>query len=268
MIGVFDSGFGGLSILKEVYALLPRYSYLYLGDTARAPYGNRAMETVYRFTREGVEFLFNRGCALVLIACNTASAEALQKLQREYATSHPGRKVLGVIVPAVEDAVERTNNGRIGVIGTHGTVASETFVREFRKRLPDGRIFQKACPLLVSLVETGEHESPKADAILNAYLAPLLEEHIDTLVLGCTHYGHLEEKIRSITGARVALVSEAKVVGRKLFSYLEQHPEVESRILKCGELLFYTTGREDRFKTLGSEFFGRAITPRRVKVLQ
>lgn len=268
MIGIFDSGFGGLSILKDVHTLLPHYSYMYLGDTARAPYGNRTMESVHQFTRQGVEFLFNHGCTMVLIACNTASAEALRKLQHEYASIHPERKVLGVIVPAVEEAIDRTRNGRIGVIATQGTVASETFVREFKKRLPDGRIFQKSCPLLVSLVETGEHESTKAETIIKTYLAPLLEQDIDTLVLGCTHYGHLEAKIRIIVGEQVVLVSEGEITGRKLSSYLERHPEVESRILKHGELMFYTTGREDRFQTLGSEFFGRPITSRKAKMIK
>lgn len=268
MIGVFDSGFGGLSVLKEVRKKLPQYSYMYLGDAARAPYGNRAMNEVYRFTREGVEFLFSHGCSMVLVACNTASAEALRRLQHEYAKTHPERKVLGVIVPAVEEAIEKTKSGRIGVIGTHGTIASEAFPREFEKRFPDGMIFQRACPLLVSLVETGEHASPRAETILRAYLEPLVRQDIDTLVLGCTHYGHLEKKIRAVVGRRIVLVSEGSVVARKLAQYLKRHPEVESRISRKRGIDFYTTGREATFRTLGSKFFGRPIVPRKVKVLQ
>ena len=268
MIGIFDSGFGGLSVLKEVQKALPHHSYLYLGDTARAPYGNRDMDAVYRFTKEGVEFLFNHGCKLVVIACNTASAKALRKLQQEYAVTHPRRKVLGVIIPAVEEAVEKTKNGRIGVIGTHGTVASETFPREFEKRLPEAVIFQRACPLLVSLVETGEHTSPKADALLKKYLGPLLAQDIDTLVLGCTHYGHLEKKIRAVAGKRVRIISEGKVIAQKLTEYLKRHPEIASRLSKRKEMTFYTTGREEKFRTLGSKFFGKPITPRKVGVLE
>lgn len=268
MIGVFDSGFGGLSVLKEVQKALPRYSYMYLGDTARAPYGNREMDEVYRFTKEGVEFLFNHGCTLVVIACNTASAKALRKLQQEYAVTHPKRKILGVIIPAVEEAIEKTKNGRIGVIGTHGTVTSETFLREFEKRFPDSVVFQRACPLLVSLVETGEHTSPKADALLKKYLSPLLAQDIDTLVLGCTHYGHLEKKIRAVVGKRMKLISEGKVIARKLKEYLKRHPEIASNLSKSKERTFYTTGREEKFRILGSKFFGKTLAPKRVGVLE
>lgn len=254
-IGVFDSGFGGLHVLKGIVRALPEYDYVYLGDTARAPYGDRPQETVYKYTKQAVDFLFDQGCGLVLIACNTASSEALRRVQDQYGAK---KKVLGVLIPAAEEAVEKTA-GRVGVIATSGTVASEKFPRELKKLDPLVRVYQQACPLLVPLIEAGEQNSPETKAILKRYLSPLLRRKIDTLILGCTHYGILESKIRDIVGEEVAIVSEAKVVPKKLRGYLNKHAEIEGVLTKRGSIRFYSTDKTDTFRVLGSQLFGKAL---------
>lgn len=259
-IGIFDSGFGGLHVTRGIVRALSEYDYLYLGDSARAPYGDRSQEAIYEFTKQAVEFLFTNDCELVILACNTASSEALRKIQQEYLpASHPEKKVLGVLIPAAEDAAERSVHKRIGVIATHGTVASGAYLRELAKFDPSIKVFQQACPLLVPLVESGEQDSPEMDTILKRYLAPLLEENIDTLILGCTHYGILEEKIRSIIGPDIRIVSGADVVPDKLRLYLEKHPGLEAKLGKGASIRFFSTDRTDNFKHLGSTFFGRDI---------
>lgn len=263
-IGVFDSGFGGLAILKEIVKKLPNYSYVYFGDTARAPYGDRSMDSVYKFTKQAVDFLFKHDCELVILACNTASAEALRKIQQHYLPKkYPKRRVLGVIVPALEEAAIKTKNNRIGVLATTGTVHSGTFPRELHLRNPKIKIFQQATPLLVPIVENGMHRDISTQLILKRYLAPLLKKNIDTLILGCTHYEHLELEIKKIIGKKIRIISEGKVVARKLKEYLSRHPEIESRLLFRKKRTFYTTDLSDKFCTLGSEFFGSHITPQK-----
>ena len=220
-IGVFDSGFGGLDILQEVVRKLPEYSYIYLGDTARTPYGTRSQEVIYTFTKQAVDFLFENNCWLVILACNAASSGALRRVQREYLPVHyPQRRVLGVIIPVCEEAIERTKNNRIGVIGTEATVSSSAFERELKKLNPNIEVFQKACPLLVPIVESGEKDSNITELILNNYLRPIIEKNIDTLVLGCTHYGLLEDEIKKVIGEEIDIVSEGRVVSIKLKEYL------------------------------------------------
>lgn len=255
-IGVFDSGFGGLHVLRSIARELPGYEYVYLGDTARAPYGDRPQETIYEYTKQAVDFLFAQNCGIVVVACNTASSEALRKIQQEYGAK---KKVLGVLIPAAEVAIQKTKNRRVGVIATTGTVASEKFVRELVKLDAGVAVFQNACPLLVPLVETGEHNSPEMDTILARYLRPLLRKHIDTLILGCTHYGILEKKIRAIAGPEVKIVSEAKVVPKKLEEYLKRHGEIEEMLSRRPTIHFYSTDRTDNFRILGSKLFGRPI---------
>nr|AEQ20519.1 glutamate racemase protein [uncultured bacterium CSLC2] len=255
-IGVFDSGFGGLHVLRSIVRALPHYDYLYLGDTARAPYGDRPQETIYSYTKQAVDFLFKQDCGLVIIACNTSSSEALRKIQDEYGSK---KKVLGVLIPAAEVAVQKTKNKRIGIIATRSTVASKKFVRELTKLDPHLHIFQKACPLLVPLVESGEQNSKITEAILRRYLKPLLSKKIDTLILGCTHYGILEKKIRHIIGPSVTIVSEATVVPKKLEQYLAKHVEIEKTLGKHSGIHFFTTDRTDRFQILGSKLFGKKI---------
>lgn len=264
-LGVFDSGFGGLDILREIVKQLPEYDYIYLGDTARTPYGSRSQETVYKFTKQGVDFLFNRDCQIVILACNTASSEALRRIQQEYLPRHfPQRRVLGVIIPAVEQALETTSNHRVGVMATEGTVASGAFERELRKLNPKIAVFQKACPLLVPIVESGEQDSEIVELALKNYLTPLIKKDIDTLILGCTHYGLLVGKIKKITGEKIHIISEGPVLAGKLKDYLRRHLEIESTLNKNSEMRFLTTDLGQKFRILGSQFFGKEIEPEKV----
>ncbi len=266
-IGVFDSGFGGLNILWGIVKKMPEYDYIYLGDTARAPYGTRSQESVYEFTRQAVDFLFKNNCELIILACNTASSEALRKIQQEYLSKYyPNKRVLGVLIPAVEEAVGKTKNKKVGVIATEGTVNSKAFIREINKIDPKIKVFQKACPLLVPLVEVGEQDSKIADSALENYLKPLIKNKIDILILGCTHYGILEKKIRKIVGPKINIISEAKIVAEKLKDYLERHEEIENKIGKNKKIIFYTTDLTDKFKKLGSKFFGKSIKAEKINL--
>lgn len=259
-IGVFDSGFGGLDIVRSIVKKLPHYNYVYLGDTARAPYGHRSQETIYAFTKQAVRFLFQQECEIVIIACNTASSEALRKIQMEYLERFgEKKKILGVLIPAAEEAIQRTISGRIGVIATTATVASDAFVRELTKLDPSVHVFQKACPLLVPLVEAGKQNTQEMQTELTKYLRPLLRRNIDTLILGCTHYGILEKNIRKIIGQDIQIISEAKVVPKKLEKYLKKHSELERTLGKRSSIRFYSTGPIDTFKLLGSKLFGKAM---------
>ncbi|MBI3573515.1 glutamate racemase [Candidatus Kaiserbacteria bacterium] len=267
-IGIFDSGFGGLTILKEIVKELPEYDYIYFGDTARTPYGNRPMKSVYEFTKQAVDFLFAEGCELIVLACNTASATALRKIQQEYLPArYPKRKrVLGVIVPALEESIIKTKNNRVGLIATRGTVNSGTFKRELKMRDPKIRLFSQSAPLLVPLVESGKYASKAAKRILARYLKPLFAKKIDTLILGCTHYGILEPEIRKLAGKNVHILSEGKIVARKLVEYLARHLEIDSTLSKRSKRVFYTTDRTERFQKLGSVFFGQRISALKTKL--
>jgi glutamate racemase len=259
-IGIFDSGFGGLSVMRGIVKELPGYNYIYLGDSARVPYGTRSKETVYRFSRQAVDFLFSKNCELIIIACNTASSDALRLIQQKYVPKrHAGKKVLGVLIPAAEDACKKTRNKRIGIVATEGTVKSGAFIRELRKINPKIKVFQKACPLLVSIVEAGEQNSKITNVILKKYLKPLIGKKIDTLILGCTHYGILEPKIRKIVGEKIKIISESKIVSGKLKNYLKRHPEIEKKLSRSRKRSFYSTDLTDKFQILGSKFFGRKI---------
>lgn len=264
-IGIFDSGFGGLDILREIVRVLPEYDYIYLGDTARAPYGSRSQELIYKFTEQAVNFLFKQNCRLIVLACNTASSEALRRIQQEYLPNHyPKRKVLGVIIPTAETAVKLTKNNRIGVIATEGTVASGVFEQELKKLNPTITVFQKSCPLLVPIVETGQYNSEIAKNVIKNYLNPLIKQGIDTLILGCTHYGLLEDKIRAVAGKNINLISEGRIVADKLKDYLARHPEIENKFHKSSGIKFLTTDLTDKFQILGSQFFSKPINPEKV----
>ena len=268
MIGVFDSGFGGLSVLKVVVRELPQYRYLYLGDTARTPYGPRSRDEVYQFTLQAVSFLFLKECELIILACNTASAEALRKIQQEYLPIHfPNRRVLGVIVPATEEAVLLTKNNRIGVLATEGTVRAGSFTRELQKLNPNMLVFELACPKLVELVEAGDTSSPETREVVREYMEEILKQDIDTLILGCTHYEHLLSDVNAVIGERnITVISEAEVIARKLGEYLKRHPEIEGRIERAKDRMFYTTDTTNKFEKLGSIFFGQAIVPERIRL--
>ena len=259
MLGVFDSGFGGLHVLGSITTHLPQYGYIYLGDSARSPYGPRSFDEVYTFTKQGVEFLFAHGAQLVVLACNTASSEALREIQQGYLAEGSDKKVLGVLIPFAEAAAKHTKNKRVGVLATEGTVRSKSFVMEITKADPEITVFQQACPLLVPLVEAGQQDTEAADKLIAEYLAPVLTKDIDTLVLGCTHYGILEEKIRAVVGENIAIISERDVVPKSLADYLQRHPDIETRIKKHVPSQFFSTGDITRFGKLGSVFFGSPI---------
>lgn len=261
-IGVFDSGFGGLSVLRHIVRVLPEYDYVYLGDTARMPYGARSQEVIYEFTQQAVDFLFQNNCELIILACNTASSEALRKIQQEYLPKYyPKKRVLGVIIPAAEEAIEVTGNNKIGVMATESAVASGAFERELKKLNPLAQVFQQGCPLLVPIVESGEQNSEITDVMLRKYITPLMKKNIDTLILGCTHYGILESKIKNITGQNIRVISEGKIVAKKMKQYLQRHSEIERILSKKRRITFYTTDITNRFKDLGSKFFGKKIAP-------
>ncbi len=264
MIGVFDSGFGGLTVLKDIVNHLPEYNYIYLGDSARAPYGNRSQELVFKFTCQATTHLFNQGCQLVILACNTASAKALRKLQQEWLLDNfPERRILGVIRPTVEEAVK--GNKRVGVIATQGTVSSNAFKKEIRKIDSSIEVFQQACPLLVPIIEAGEQDWEGTDLILKKYLKPLLDKEIDSLILGCTHYPLIKKRIKKIAG-EIKLISQDEIIGKKLIDYLNRHPELEKKLEKSSKQSFLTTDLTDNFQKLGSKFFGQKIDPRIIKL--
>ena len=265
-IGVFDSGFGGLDVLKHIIKEMPQYDYVYLGDTARAPYGERSQEMIFSFTKQAVDFLFKRGCPLVILACNTASSEALRRIQQEYLLKkYPNNRVLGVLIPMAQEATE-CNRSTIGVIGTSGTVASCGFVKEIKKINLKAKVFQKACPLLVPIVEAGEEKSEIANLALVNYLKYFKNKKIQALILGCTHYGLLKDKIKKIIGKDVKVISSGAVVAKKLKIYLNKHQDIEKRISKTKTILFYSTDITDKFQKLGTRFFNKLIKPKKVSL--
>lgn len=227
-IGIFDSGYGGLTILDKIKALMPQYDYLYLGDNARTPYGSRSFDVVYKFTRQAVEHLFSAGCHLVILACNTASAKALRSIQqRDLPLWDKERRVLGVIRPTVEILDEMSRTKHVGLLGTAGTISSGSYNLEIRKMYPHITLIGEACPMWVPLVENKEYDSPGADYFVERHLQHILEKDplIDTLVLGCTHYPLLASKIKAYLPEHIRLISQGEYVAESLNDYLFRHPE-------------------------------------------
>jgi len=260
MIGVFDSGFGGLTVLKEFLRVLPDYDYIYLGDNARAPYGNKSDEVIYEYTKQAVDFLFKQGCELIILACNTVSVKALRRIQQEYLPKfYPDKRVLGIVVPAVETAVKLDHCHKLGVIGTTITINSGVYQKEVKKLRADLEIYQQACPLLVPLIEEDWTDKPEAKMILKKYLRPLKVKQIDTLILGCTHYPALERHISSFMGKRVKIINPVLVMAEKLVDYLKRHQEIEKKLEKNKKLVFYTTDDINKFKELGKKLLGREL---------
>ena len=260
MIGVFDSGFGGLTVLKEFLRVLPDYDYMYLGDNARAPYGNKSDEVIYNYIQEAVDFLFREGCEIVILACNTASAKALRKIQQNYLPKfYPGKRVLGVVVPVAEAALKLQQGNKLGVIGTTATINSGVYKKELEKLRNDLEIYQQACPLLVSLIEEGWTNKPETKMILKKYLRPLKVKQIDTLILGCTHYPLLVNDIAGVMGKNVKIIDSATVTAEKLKDYLRRHDEIVKKLNKSSKLIFYTTDDINKFRELGKKFLGREI---------
>lgn len=258
MIGIFDSGYGGLTVMKEIVAQLPQYDYVYLGDNARAPYGNRSREVVTEFTRQAVEELFERGAKLIIVACFTASSLAVRQLQDEYLSNSTSRfkerKILGVVRPIVEEAAAVSRFGRIGVIGTRGTIASNAFGIELVRQKEGLTVTQRACPLLVPLIEEGWHTRPEANMILKKYLRPLKSANIDTLLLGCTHYPLMMPAIEHTMGKHVHVLNSGRVVAKKLVEYLGRHPEIESQLTRGASKKFLTTDDAERFNAFVKDF--------------
>lgn len=261
-IGVFDSGYGGLTILKEIRERLPQYDYIYLGDNARNPYGTRSFDVVYEFTREAVEALFARGCHLVILACNTASAKALRSIQMNDLPSwDPTRRVLGVIIPTVEALSSITKNGNIGVLGTPGTISSGTYDIEIAKFFPQYRTVSVACPMWVPLVENREYDAPGADYFVEKYVEELFsqEPEIDTIILGCTHYPLLIDKIRRQVDGRAAIITQGELVAASLEDYLKRHPEMDSKCTRGGSCTYLTTENPERFISLAGTFLNTPL---------
>jgi glutamate racemase len=261
MIGVFDSGFGGLTVLKEFQVALPEYDYMYLGDNARAPYGNRSHEAVKSFTEEGINYLFDQGCSLIIIACNTASSNVLRELQEKYLRKPnvTNKKILGVIRPLVEEVARITKTGRVGVTGTRGTVNSKSYEIELHNLNPKIIVTQQAYPLLVPLIEEGWAAKPETRMILRKYLRSLKSCNVDTLILGCTHYPFLYKDFCKIMGKNVQVPHPGKVVAASLKDYLARHGEIEKLLTKKGKTVFLTTDDPARFAEVGGAFLGRKL---------
>lgn len=266
-IGVFDSGYGGLTILKAIRSQLPEYDYLYLGDNARAPYGTRSFDVVYQFTLEAVKYLFAQGCKLVILACNTASAKALRSIQqRDLPVIDPTRRVLGVIRPTVEALGELSSTGNIGVMGTNGTVQSHSYEMEVAKLNPDFKVYSQACPMWVPLVENHEAESEGADYFVRKYVDGLLKKgpEIYTIVLACTHYPILYPKIRDAVPEHIKIVTQGEIVARSLADYMKRHPEMECRCSKGGTCRYLTTEDPDKFTDLARIFLQEPVAVRHI----
>lgn len=261
-IGIFDSGVGGLTVLKEIVGELPEYDYLYLGDNARSPYGTRSFETIYHYTLECVKYLFSHNCHLVILACNTASAKALRNIQqKDLPEIDPEKRVLGVIRPTAEVIGEYSKTGHVGILGTSGTVNSGSYVMEISKQFPGLEIVQEACPMWVPLVENSEYDKPGADYFVQQHIERILakDKKIDTLLLACTHYPLLLKKIQEYTPEHITVLSQGEIVAKSLADYLERHPEIDEKCSKGGSLRFLTTDSTDEFDAHGKEFFGKEI---------
>jgi glutamate racemase len=261
-IGVFDSGYGGLTVLKEIVKELPQYDYLYMGDNARAPYGPRSFDTVYHYTLEAVQWFFKQGCELVVLACNTASAKALRTIQqKDLPNIDPKKRVLGVIRPTTEIIGQYSQTGSIGVLGTTGTVLSDSYPIEIAKFFPQLKVYQEACPMWVPLIENNEYDKPGADYFVKKHLDHILQAsgEIDTLLLACTHYPLLINKIKQLVSENISVVSQGEIVAKSLAQYLEKHPEMAEKCSKNGEISFFTTDSTVDFDNHAAIFFGQSI---------
>lgn len=266
-IGVFDSGYGGLTILDKIREVLPEYDYIYLGDNARAPYGTRSFEVVYEFTRQAVNKLFDMGCHLVILACNTASAKALRSIQmNDLPGIDPARRVLGVIRPTVECVGEISKNQHIGVLATAGTIKSESYPLEIHKLFPEIQVSGTACPMWVSLVENNESQDEGADYFIRKYIDQLLSKdpQIDTVILGCTHFPILLPKIRQYIPDHISIIAQGEYVAESLKDYLKRHPEMDAKCTKNGNCQFYTTEAEEKFSESASTFLKQQISVKHI----
>lgn len=268
-IGIFDSGYGGLTVFNDIRKQMPGYDYIYLGDNARAPYGSRSFEVVYRFTRQAVIKLFEEGCQLVILACNTASAKALRSIQQnDLPEWDNARRVLGVIRPTVEEINTLSRSKHVGVLGTAGTISSLSYTLEIKKMYPHITVTGEACPMWVPLVENNEYDSPGADYFVQKHLEHLLnvDPAIDTIILGCTHYPLLLNKIRQYTPAGITLLTQGEYVAASLKDYLKRHPEMEARITQQGRTRFLTTESAGKFSETASFFLHTPVKVEQITI--
>ena len=267
MLGFFDSGFGGLSVVREIRKRLPQYSFVYLGDNARSPYGSLSPEVIHRYTLEGVVELFERGAELIVVACNTSSSVALRRIQQEYLpVHHPDKRVLGIVIPTAEEVSSLSTTKVIGILATEATVNSHAYPQEILKIDSRVAVRQQACPLLVPLIEAGELHAANVPA--NRYVESLLKSdpRIDTILLGCTHYALIEDILRPLVPPAMRLVSQGAIVAEKLVDYLRRHPEIERRLNRSGSELFLTTEYSPRIQRLATQFFGRPVEIQTVEI--
>ena len=275
MIGIFDSGYGGLSIFRDIEKKLPQHDYIYLGDNARAPYGDKSQKLIYKYSQEAVDYLFAKGCKLVIFACNTVSAVALRKLQQEYLPKkYPSaiglrarqkKNVLGVIRPLVEAVSELKKNSKIGIMATTSTVESNAYFNEFSNIDPSIRVVQQACPLLVPLIEESREQLPETNMIVTEYIRPLKKMNLDAVVLGCTHYGWLQEAINKSFGVEVNVLRSGQIIADKLADYINRHPEYD-KPSKKSQRFFLTTGDNQKFDKAAKKFLGRKIKSKIIKL--
>lgn len=261
-IGIFDSGYGGLTVMKQILAKLPQYDYIYLGDNARAPYGNRSFETVYHYTLECVKWFFRNGCHLVILACNTASAKALRTIQqKDLPTLAPDKRVLGVIRPTSEIIGQFTKTRHVGILATTGTVQSNSYAMEIEKTFPDVSVYQEACPMWVPLIENNEHTGPGADFFVKKHIDSLISksDKIDTILLACTHYPLLINTIKQFLPPGIQILSQGEIVAASLADYLKRHPEMEKMCSKNRHYRFFTTDSVEDFDNHASIFFGNPV---------
>jgi len=261
-IGVFDSGYGGLTVLSSLVEKLPEYDFLYLGDNARSPYGSRSFDVIYEYTLQAVEELFSRGCHLVILACNTASAKALRTIQqKDLPRLDPSKRVLGVIRPSTEAIGDLTHSGVVGLLATEGTIRSQSYAIELAKYAPDVTLVQQVCPMWVPLIENNLFDTPSGKAFIKADIDALLQQNpdIDTIVLGCTHYPILLELISSLLPSSIRLISQGPIVAEKLSEYLNRHPEMEMKCSKNGSVDFLTSENAMEFNKKASHFLGKIV---------
>ncbi|RYY57725.1 MAG: glutamate racemase [Chitinophagaceae bacterium] len=268
-IGVFDSGYGGLSVLKEIIGKLPEYDYIYLGDNARAPYGNRSFDTVYEYTLQCVRWFFDQGCSLVILACNTASAKALRSIQqRDLPGMGAEKRVLGVIRPTTELIGSLTETGSVGILATNGTVASNSYPVEIAKFYPGVKVYQEACPMWVPLVENNEFDNAGADFFIRKNLQNIFHtgKQIDVLLMACTHYPLMKDRIREHVPVQVKLLSQGEIVAESLDDYLMRHPGMAALCSRNGTREFYTTDSPQDFDNHATRFFGEAVKSHHVQI--
>lgn len=268
-IGIFDSGYGGLTVYKHIRELMPEYDYIYLGDNARSPYGTRSFEVVYQYTLQAVEQLFSMGCELVILACNTASAKALRNIQQnDLPRIAPNKRVLGVIRPSVEEVDQLSNSRHVGILGTTGTVRSHSYQMEISRLFPDIKVEEEACPMWVPLVENREFDKPGADFFIKQHCDNIIQRRpeIDTLILACTHYPLLIDKIKEYVPKHISIIPQGEIVAQKLKAYLQKHPEMEERCQRNGTALFYTTESPERFQESAQLFLNTTIEVQRIEM--